>query len=46
MAHLLNLVAVAGVGVGCLYFEKFGLLELRRQVEVVEEQGSIPTEET
>lgn len=42
MAHLLNLVAVAGVGVGCLYFEKFGLLELRRQVETVEDQAAEP----
>lgn len=45
MAHLLNLIAVAGAGVLCLYFEKFGLLELRRQSEqVVEGEKTLPDE--
>ncbi|MBI2421863.1 MAG: flippase-like domain-containing protein [Candidatus Hydrogenedentes bacterium] len=39
MAHLVNLVPVALVGVYCLYTEKLGLLALRRESAVLEEQA-------
>ena len=38
VAHLMNLLPIAVAGIYCLYREQFGLLELRRESEEVEEE--------